>query len=162
MSKWPPIIWPAMAFASLLILMGLGGDQTWALISGAAIEVVVLAASAYLAFVKWGDRPRPSWAKMLLGCVALFYLAAGAAAAINGEEYLWVTLLAAMIPTSAVLLLMATVRAKTGDGEGDLAAEPGDDPHPGIGVDDETPVGDTREHSDALEGRGASSRPSRS
>jgi hypothetical protein len=162
MSRWPPIIWPAMAFASVLILMGLGGGQTWALISGVAIEVMVLAASAYLAFVKWGDRPRPSWAKVLLGCLVVFYVVAGAAAAINGEEYLGIVLLAAMIPTSAVLLLMATVRAKTGHGEGDLAAEPGDDPHPGIGVDDETPVGDTREHSDAAEGRPVPSRPSTS
>jgi hypothetical protein len=156
--KWPPIIWPAMAVASLLILMGLGGGQTWALVSGVALEVLVLAAGAYLAFFAWRGRSWPGWAKVLLACIALFYVVTGAATAFSGAKYLGVALLAAMIPTAAALLLLATVRAKSAPGAG---AHRSDDPHPGIGVDDETPVGDTREHSDAREGRPLPSRPAR-
>jgi hypothetical protein len=59
---------------------------------------------------------------------------------------------AALIPSSAVLLLLAMMRAKTASDGGRVR-----DPHgggrrgrrAGIGMDDTTPVGDTREHSDA-------------
>jgi hypothetical protein len=85
---------------------------------------------------------------VLLGALAAGYLVAFAAAALNGAEYLGIAVLAALIPTSALLLLIATVgpegHSPAGGGE--------DDPAPGIGLDDETPVGDTPEHSEAREG----------
>jgi hypothetical protein len=60
-------------------------------------------------------------------------------------------------------LFIATVRSKTAQSGGrlrDRSAEYDEDPYPGIGLDDETPLGDTPEHSDAVDDRGA--RPARS
>jgi peptidoglycan/LPS O-acetylase OafA/YrhL len=148
MKRWPPIIWPAMAVASLLILMGIGGDEDWALVAGIALEVFVFAASVLLALRARRSRRWPSWAPVLFGALAAAYGVAAAAAAINGAEYLGIVILAALIPASALLLLIATVGAKGRD----PAGGDGDDPAPGIGPDEETPVGDTAEHSEAPEG----------
>ncbi len=148
MKRWPPIIWPAMALASLLILMGIGGDQDWALATGIALEVAVFAASVVLALRASRGRAWASWERVLIGALAAGYVVVIAAAAINGGEYLGIAVLAALIPTSALLLLIATVRTS---GRGPAGGD-GDDPAPGIGLDDETPVGDTPEHSDAREG----------
>jgi hypothetical protein len=53
---------------------------------------------------------------------------------------------------AAVLILFATARSKTAAGEAgprDLTRADADDAAPGIGMDRETPLGDTTEHSDA-------------
>jgi len=50
---------------------------------------------------------------------------------------------AALIPITAAALIVATARKKAG-ADGDH-----EDPFPGIGPDDDTPLGDTGEHSDA-------------
>ena len=64
-------------------------------------------------------------------------------------------LAAGVIPVTAVSLTLATVRSKTvstpwglSDCSGDMA-----DPAPGIGIESETPVGDTTEHSDTVDER---------
>jgi peptidoglycan/LPS O-acetylase OafA/YrhL len=160
MKRWPPILWPAVSLASLLILMGLGGGEDWALITGTAIVVAAFIASAVLAFGALRGRPRPSWLYPLLGCLALFYAVTAVAAAYADRDYLPIALLSAMIPTSAALLLIATVRAKSTPDGAESTAPDGDDPYPGIDIDDETPVGDTREISDAREGRPVNERPS--
>ena len=149
MKRWPPIIWPAMAFASLLLLMGLGTGEDWALVSGVVLEVAVVVLAAHLALAGRRGRPLPRWFPVLLGCLALFYLVSGLAAAMAGTKYLPIVLLAALIPTAAVLLMLATVRGKPELASEDVAD---DDPYPGIGADDRTPVGDTPEHSDVQEG----------
>jgi hypothetical protein len=152
MKRWPPIIWPAMALASLLLLMGLGAGKDWALISGVVLEVVVVVMAALLALASRRGRRLPSWFPVLLGCLAVFYLLSGLAAAVAGTEYLPIVVLAALIPTAAVLLMLATVRAKSAPAGRDPSAHRHDDPYPGIGADARTPVGDTSEHSDAREG----------
>jgi hypothetical protein len=63
-----------------------------------------------------------------------------------------IALLAGLIPASAALLLLATMRSKTAAGTTvpqDETRADGDDGAPGIGMDHETPLGDTTEHSDA-------------
>jgi uncharacterized membrane protein YhaH (DUF805 family) len=132
-----------MAFASLLLLMGLGTWERDALIAGVAIAVAVFAASAYLALRRWRDRPRPAGFGWMMGALAAYYVIAAIVAAIAGAKYTIVALLAALIPFSALFLLLATTRAKT------PSPVSSDDPYPGIGADDETPFGSTREHSDA-------------
>jgi hypothetical protein len=54
---------------------------------------------------------------------------------------------------TAVSLLLATVRSKTVSTDSGLRDRSGDaaDPEPGIGIDDDTPLGDTSEHSDAID-----------
>jgi hypothetical protein len=71
---------------------------------------------------------------------------------------------AGVIPLTALSLLVATVRMKTverGGAARDPTADAGDDPFPGIGMDDATPLGDTSEHSDADEGAPVGDRPHR-
>jgi hypothetical protein len=136
-----------MTVASLLILMGLGPWDPVALIIGIVIAVGVFVAAAGLAMKRSKGRPRPTWFPWLMGCIAGFYVVAAAAAAVAGGEYVLIALLAATIPSSAALLLYATTQTK-----GVASDTPDDDPYPGIGVDDATPVGDTPEHSDAREG----------
>jgi hypothetical protein len=45
--------------------------------------------------------------------------------------------------------IVATARAKTTPAGGDASASEHEDPLPGLGADDTTPLGDTPEHSDA-------------
>ena len=95
------------------------------------------------------DRPAPGlgW---LMGVLGAFYAIAAIVAATAGPEYAVAAMLASLIPYSAALLLYATARSKTVEEEGrrrDTSAEDLD-PWPGIGVDDETPLGDTPEHSE--------------
>ena len=138
-----------MSFASLLLLMGLGSWDPIALIVGIAIAVAVFAASLFVATRRLGDRPAPGlgW---LMGALGAFYAIAAIVAATAGPEYAVAAMLASLIPYSAALLLYATARSKTHEEEGrrrDAAADDLD-PWPGIGTDDETPLGDTPEHSE--------------
>jgi hypothetical protein len=60
--------------------------------------------------------------------------------------------LATARPLTAVALLVATTRSKTvgaDDARREAAADAEDDPFPGMGMDDHTPLGDTSQHSDA-------------
>jgi hypothetical protein len=87
----------------------------------------------------------------MLGVTA-FYVLCAIVAATAGPGYALAALAAGVIPLTALALLVASTRAKTADEDGrlqDRSAEAHDDPYPGIGMDDATPLGDTPEHSDA-------------
>jgi hypothetical protein len=112
--RWPPLLWPLMSLASLLILRG-GTPKVgdWALVAGGAIALVVLALSIYLATASWPGRPRtPAMNWAIIGAT-LFYLAAAAAAAAGGTGYAIAGLAAGVIPISALALIVATARATT-------------------------------------------------
>ena len=151
MRSWPPILWPAMSFASLLILMGFGSWEPVALALGVTLAVAVFAVSLLVATRGRRDRPDPGL-RWLLAALTAFYAIAAVVAAAAGPEYAVAAMLAALIPYSAALLLYATARSKTvadGGRRRDLSSAAERDPLPGIGADDETPLGDTPEHSDA-------------
>ena len=142
-----------MAFASLLILMGLGSDEEWALVSDVVIEVGVFLAAAYLAYRpgaagrgRRGPRRRSAVSRF-------FYLVAGAVAAVAGSEYLGAVGAggaASRRPRCCSCSPPCAPRSTHEDG--DVTAHDADDCFPGIGIDAETPVGSTRDHSDAHEG----------
>ena len=68
-----------------------------------------------------------------------------------GGGYALAALAASLIPLTAGALLIATTRTKSvrADRMRDAAVADRKDPFPGIGMDDDTPLGDTPEHSDA-------------
>jgi peptidoglycan/LPS O-acetylase OafA/YrhL len=151
MRPWPPILWPLMAVASLLVLMGLGPRNTTTLVIGVLLILLVFGVSAYLA-LRGRDRPLPEGFKWVLAAVVGFYAINTAVAAIAGTKYVFASVLASLIPISGALLLMATMRAKSAQAGGrplDPTAADAEDASPGIGMDDDTPLGDTPEHSDA-------------
>jgi peptidoglycan/LPS O-acetylase OafA/YrhL len=154
MSRWPPIVWIMMSVGSLLLLVGYNGQDynPQALFPGLALIFGAFGLAMYMAFGRWGHRPRPTGVVWLIPAAAVFYVLCAGAAVISGGEYVVAAVLAGFIPMTAATLLVATARAKTvGDDEHlrDVTGEANDDPFPGIGADDETPLGDTPEHSDA-------------
>jgi hypothetical protein len=87
--------------------------------------------------------------------LGLFYLAIGAGAATAGLEYGVAGLVAGTIPLTALALIVATTGQKTVEEEGrrrDASGDPEEDSVPGIGLDDDTPLGDTPEHAGGEEG----------
>jgi hypothetical protein len=143
MTRWPPLVWLLISAASLLVLIGVGGDYNPdALIPGIVLALVGFGLALYLAY---GGRhgPRPRGMTWMVPAVAAWYVASALAASLAGGKYVIAALGAAIIPMTAAALLIATVRTKTAQGDSD------DDPFPGIPLDDETPLGDTTEHSDA-------------
>jgi hypothetical protein len=79
-----------------------------------------------------------SW---LLPVIAVFFVIAAAAGALAGGKYVIAAVGVSLIPLTAIALIAATTRAKTAGDDDDVL--------PGMGMDDETPLGDTSEHSDA-------------
>jgi hypothetical protein len=146
------LIWPLISIASLLILMGSAGNAALVAV-GLALALMAFAVAVWLAF---GDRsrgPRPRFAYVVFGAFSVIYLVGAVAGAFVGWEYALAAILAGVIPLTAVSLIIATATAKTEpDGRGlhDTAAERHDDPYPGIGVDTETPLGDSPEIHDEL------------
>jgi uncharacterized membrane protein YuzA (DUF378 family) len=153
--RWPPILWPLMTAASLLILAGASGDwRPGLLVAGAALALVVFGLSFYLATRGQRDRPRPPIVNWAMAGLAAFYLVAAVAGATAGPKYAVAALAAAVVPMSALCLLIALMRSKTVESDGrlvDVSAEQDEDPFPGIGMDGTTPLGDTPEHSDAVD-----------
>jgi hypothetical protein len=151
--RWPPILWPLMTMASLLILAGASGDwRPGLLVAGAALALIVFGLSFYLATRGQPDRPRPPVVNWAMAGLAAFYLVAAAAGATAGPEYAVAALAAGVIPMAALCLLLALMRSKTVESDGhlvDVSAQRDEDPFPGIGMDSTTPLGDTPEHSDA-------------
>src|SRR4051812_17092841 len=138
MRRWPPILWPVMSVATLLILMGLGPWKRGALIAGLALAVAVCATAAALATRGLRDRPRARALRWATGSVIAFYVLAAALAATAGAAYAVAALAAGLIPLSAVLLLVATMRSKTAESGGrrrDESAAAHGDPFPGLGID---------------------------
>jgi hypothetical protein len=159
MSRWPPLIWPGMSLAALLVLIGVGGDwNPWALAAGVVLALAVFAAAAYFAMGRWGGRPRPEGSGLALAALAGYYVIAAICALFLDPVYVLAALGAGIIPLTAALLLLATMRAKSvhRPGAEDTAADAADDAFPGIGMDSSTPLGDTSEHSDAIGGAGES------
>jgi hypothetical protein len=161
LNRWPPILWPTISLASLLILMGLGGK--WnpdTFFPGAALALIAFGIAVYLAASPKGPGPVPSWFKWgMLGLAGWYVLNALAALAV-GPTYVLAALGAGLIPMTAFALTVATARRKTRGEQGDAADVSGatGDPYPGVGMDDETPLGDTPEHSEAPEGKPAHQR----
>jgi peptidoglycan/LPS O-acetylase OafA/YrhL len=154
MSRWPPLIWLMVTVGSLLILVGYNGPDynPQALFPGLALILGAFGLSLFMAFGRWSHRPSPTGVAWLIPATATFYVLCAAAAVISGGQYAVAAILAGLIPLTAATLLTATSRAKTvgrDDDKRDVTAAAHDDPYPGIGVDDETPLGDTPEHSDA-------------
>jgi hypothetical protein len=154
MTRWPPSVWLLVAAGSLLVLIGYNGQDfnPEALIPGAIMIVGGLALALWLAFGRWGDRPSARGVAWLIPATVAFYVLAALAGLLSEAKYALAAICAGMIPLTAATLLVATTRAKTvGDDdarEETTAGEHGD-PFPGVGMDDETPLGDTPEHSDA-------------
>jgi drug/metabolite transporter (DMT)-like permease len=143
-----------MTIASLLIVAGsVGRWRPGLVIAGLGIAVAVCAMAAYLALGRRGG-PRPPTVWLGVGGLVLFYVLVAAAAGLAGTEYAIAGLVAGVIPLAALCLLLATMRRKTVEAGGQLRDASGDadeDPYPGIGFDSTTPLGDTPEHSDAVD-----------
>jgi hypothetical protein len=153
MRRWPPFLWLPVYLGSELIL--LGSHRRWGMLAaGMALALIAFAASLWMAVGRGAKGPRPGWFWAAIGGVALWYVLAAIAAATAGVQYAAAAVAAGIVPMTAVSLWLAVVRQKTvveGGRLRDRSAAAGDDPHPGIGLDDETPLGDTPEHSDAYE-----------
>jgi hypothetical protein len=151
--KWPPILWVIVYVASLFILMGgAQGNHTGELIAGIVLVLIAFGEAMYLATRGVPGAARPWQVRLPLAALALFYILCAVAAGTAGPAYAVAGLAAGLIPLTALCLLVATARAKTAEVDGslrDLSAEAHDDPFPGIGFDDRTPLGDTPEHADA-------------
>ncbi|HEY2319235.1 MAG TPA: hypothetical protein VGH67_13110 [Solirubrobacteraceae bacterium] len=154
MRLWPPILWISVYIASELIL--LGSHHRWGLLAaGGALALFAFLTSLWLT-LRRGDGPRPRWFLWALGGVALCYVPPAVAASQLGVQWAAGALAAAVIPMTAVSLMLATIRSKTrmsDDGHYRDVSGDGNDPAPGIGLDDETPLGDTDQHSDVIEAR---------
>jgi hypothetical protein len=154
MSRWPPAVWLMVALGSLLVLVGYDGADVYvpALIAGLVLIVGAVGLSFFMAFGRWGHRPRATGVAWLIPATAVFYLLCACAAVISGGEYAVAAIAAGLIPLTATTLLTATARAKTvgdDDARRETTAAASADPFPGIGMDDDTPLGDTPEHSEA-------------
>ena len=153
MSRWPPLVWLCIALGALIMIVGVGGNRdAEAFIPGVLIVLLGFGLSLYLAYGRTRDRPSAQGVSWLIPATAVFFVLAGAFAALSGGKYVIAAVGVSLIPLSAVALIVATTRAKTaGDGGGrrEQTAADGDDPFPGMGMDDATPLGDTTEHSEA-------------
>jgi peptidoglycan/LPS O-acetylase OafA/YrhL len=142
--RWPPIIWLLISIASLFVLVGVGGD--WnpdAFFPGLAALLIGFGAAMYLAYGDRRVRNRAGGLHWLVALAAVFYAACLVATLLAGAKYALAALGAALIPLTAAALMVATAGRKTKD------HADGDDPSPGIGPDNATPLGDTDQHSDA-------------
>lgn len=152
MRRWAPILWLPVYIASELIL--LGSHHRWGLLAaGGALALLAFLASLWLA-VHRDDTPRPRWFLWAIAGVALCYVPPAVAASALGVQWAAGALAAAVIPMTAVSLTLAIIRSKTRateDGHYRDISGDSDDPAPGIGLDDETPLGDTNQHSDVIE-----------
>jgi hypothetical protein len=154
MGRWPPLTWLLVAAGSLLLLVGYNGQDfnPEALIPGVIMIVGGLVLALWLAFGRWGDRPSARGVAWLIPATVAFYVIAALAGLLAGGKYALAAIGAGMIPLTAATLIVATTRAKTvgdDDTRAETTAGQHTDPFPGVGMDDETPLGDTPEHSDA-------------
>jgi hypothetical protein len=154
MRRFPPMVWPVMTLGFLFALMGLSHWHWEEILLGTVGALGVFAVAAYLSTRGHDEegRPRPPRMGLAMAGIAAFYLVSAGVAAIADPTYAVIALLAGLVPASAALLLMATMRSKTAAGAGppeDETSAAADDDVPGIGMDHETPLGDTTEHSDA-------------
>jgi peptidoglycan/LPS O-acetylase OafA/YrhL len=150
--RWPPLLWLLVYPGSLFVLMWSSRRKEGLLIAGIAMILIAFAGGVYLLFHHWPGHPRPRIFHWAMAGLLAFYVVSAIAAAFAGPEYVAATLLAGAVPGTALALWLATVRAKTPDRERlphDPAADDDDDQFLGVGMDTETEMGDTPEHSDA-------------
>jgi hypothetical protein len=151
--RWPPWVWLLVYVGSLLVLMG---SQRWDLM----IAGIALVSSAFLLAVYLAQRPGRSrapaaiyrWA--MVGLATFYGGLAIVALVLLGPAYALAVLLGGLIPATAISLLFATVRQRTVAAERSLedrSADDEDEQLPGVGMDDDTPLGDTSELSDVQE-----------
>jgi hypothetical protein len=150
MRRWPPILWLLVYIGSLLILNGSNPDwQGEDLALGIGLTVIAFGGSLLLAFGPWRGRVRPGLLGWLVAGVGLFYVVCGVAAwVLAGPAYGIATLIAGIIPATAVALTVAAARSKTvpaGSRPDDVSIRADDDPLPAQGIDEERPMGDTPE-----------------
>jgi small-conductance mechanosensitive channel len=149
---FPAVLWLPVYVGSIFAHMG--SHRAGLLIVGVASLLLALCGALYLALRRERERGRPRPARFLpvLGGLAAFYVLAAALAAPLVASYAIAALLAGVIPTTAVAIVVATTRAKTtaaDDRLRDTSADDHDEPIPGIGLDDATPLGDSpRVHDD--------------
>jgi hypothetical protein len=152
--RWPPVLWLLVYVGSIFILNGSNGQwDPLELALGIGLSVIACALAMYLALGPWPGRERPRWSGTLIGGVLAFYgICALAAAIFAGAAEAIATLLAGIIPMTGAALWVATVRSKTPPArtERDPAAADRDDPFPGVGAEDERPLGDTPEAHDEI------------
>jgi peptidoglycan/LPS O-acetylase OafA/YrhL len=140
--RWPPIVWLLISIGSLFVLLGAGSDSNPdAFFPGLAALVIGFGAAMYFAYGDQRPRDRGRGLHWLVALAAAFYAACLVATLLAGAEYALAALGAALIPLTAVALVVATAGSKTND------HADGDDPFPGIGPDEATPRGDTDQHS---------------
>jgi hypothetical protein len=154
--RWPPAVWILVFVASELILNG--GHPTWhpgELVAGLVLASIAFGLALWLAAGPWRGHPKPRGLYWLIGFTTLCYgLAAVAAGVFAGAAFAVAALAAAIIPLTAVALWIATARAKTVEKDGrlrDVSADDHEDPFPGVGLDQEVPLGDTPELHDDLD-----------
>jgi hypothetical protein len=152
--RWPPVLWLLVYVGSIFILNGSNGQwDPLELALGIGLSVIACALAMYLALGPWPGRERPRWSGWLIGGVLAFYgVCALAAAIFAGAAEAIATLLAGIIPMTGAALWVATARSKTPPvrTERDPAAADSDDPFPGVGAEDERPLGDTPEAHDEI------------
>lgn len=154
--RWPPVLWVLVYIGSVLILNGSNGKwDPVELAIGIGLALIAFGVGMYLALGPWpGSHPRTREMTWLLSGVALFYgVCALAAALLAGFAEAVATLLAGIIPMTAAALWVATVRGKSHgrpDDPEDRSLEHDEDAFPGIGIDEETPLGDTPEAHDEI------------
>jgi hypothetical protein len=155
MRRWPAVLWLPVYIGSLLILNGAHGrSDPGELAAGIGLAVVACCLAMYLAIGPWRGHPRPKGLLWAIGGVAAFYVVCAVAAEIfAGRDAALATLLAGVIPLTAVALWIALARSKTvarGGARRDPSASDSEDPFPAIGIDDARPLGDTPEAHDEI------------
>ncbi|MEA2290849.1 MAG: hypothetical protein QOD55_2846 [Solirubrobacteraceae bacterium] len=149
--RWPAVLWILVYVGSVLILNGSNGKwDPLELALGIGLALVAFGLGMYLAFGPWpGGRPITPGMRWLIGGVALFYgVCALAAALLAGFADAVATLLAGIVPMTAAALWVAMSRSKTiglPENPQDASVAASDDPFPGVGADDQRPLGDTPE-----------------
>ena len=151
LNTWPPALWLAVYIGSLLVLMG--SQRADLGVVGMALVLIAFGGAIYLAVRPTPGSPPPRGFAPLMAGLGAFYLISAAAAAALGPDYALAALLAGTVPATAAALTYATARRKTRlreDGHlEDLSIED-DSPFPGVGMDDETPLGDSPELHDEI------------
>src|SRR4051794_31242185 len=149
--RWPPLAWIGVALGSLLVSMGM--QRLPLLLAGIVVMVLSLALGLYLVL-----RPEPGVASprpfvpALVFVAAFYVICAIFAGILLGADHALVALLSGVVPLTAVALVTATARRRTRDADGHLVDASKDDrsPFPGLGADDERPLGDTPEAHDEI------------
>ncbi|MCW2998298.1 MAG: hypothetical protein JWN65_1847 [Solirubrobacterales bacterium] len=153
--RTPAFLWLPVYIASLLVLNGAHGTKdVGQLVAGIGMLLVAFGLALRLALGPWREHPRPRGLLWFIGGVFVFYIVAALVAlAVGSWDAAVATLLAAIVPATAVTLWVATARSKTVEDGGryrDVSAEDHQDPFPGVGVDESRPMGDSPDVHDEL------------